>query len=145
MSLTYQEYAKRLESIELKPGAEDFIQEVRGSGIKTALATSTDWWIVEKLFDNLKIENLFDSVTTGEEVLNKKPAPDSFLTAAEKLGAFSDECLVIEDSPSGVEAAKAAEMKVIAIDETDEKEGLGNANLVVGGFEEITPKILLEL
>lgn len=143
--LTLLEYSKLIENITLRESGIELIESLKKSAIKVALATSTEWWIVEKIFNQFEMEGLFDSVTTGEEVLNKKPAPDSFLVAADKLGIPEDECLVIEDSLSGVQAAKEAKMKVIAIDETGEKSELEVANVVVEGFSDITPKVLLEL
>lgn len=57
----------------------------------------------------------FDSETTGDEVSRGKPAPDLFLLAAERLGVKSDDVIVLEDSPLGVEAASNAGMRVIAV------------------------------
>ena len=56
-----------------------------------------------------------DSITTGDEVANGKPAPDIFELAAERLAVPVAECVVVEDSPAGVAAAKAAGMRVIAV------------------------------
>jgi beta-phosphoglucomutase-like phosphatase (HAD superfamily) len=52
---------------------------------------------------------------TGEAVLNKKPAPDIFLMAAEKLGVIPAECIVVEDAVNGLQAAKAAGMRCVAV------------------------------
>jgi len=93
----------------------------------------------------LKNETLFDSITTGEEVIRAKPDPAIFIKAAEKLNLEPDMCLVFEDSLSGVKAAREAEMKVVAIDETGENAELDEANLVVGSFSEVTPKVIAEL
>lgn len=143
--LTLVEYAKLIGQITLRDGGVELIESLKDSGIKVALATSTEWWIVEKVFENLKIEGLSDSVTTGEEVINKKPAPDTFLKAADKLGLTAEECLVIEYSLSGIEAVKEAGMKVIAVDWNGGKKELKKADLVVEGFSEITPKVLDDL
>lgn len=66
-----------------------------------------------------------------------KPAPDLFLYAAGQLGVPPDRCLVIEDSPRGIEAARRAGMPVIGLATTHGKEMLGEANRVVGSFREI--------
>lgn len=139
-SETQKEYLKLLSRVKVKPGLEAFIRELRESGIKTALATSNVWFIVEKVFEEIPIEGFFDSVTTGEEVAQKKPAPDLFLKSADKLDISPEGCLVLEDSPSGVEAARAAEMKVIAVarDENQAKE-LRGADLVIKGYNQLTP------
>lgn len=91
------------------PGAHEFIAAARTRGLKLALATSADRI---KLQGNLAAINLpessFDAVITGSEVHRKKPHPDIFLLAAEKLGVSPADCLVVEDAPSGLQAGRAA-------------------------------------
>lgn len=145
-SQTQKEYLKLLDKVTLKPGLEDFIKSLRLEGLKIALATSNVWFILEKVFEKFPIEKLFDGVTTGEEVVNKKPAPDLFLKAAEKLGAAPSDCLVIEDAPSGVEAAHSAKMKVIALARNSEHaEILSEADLVIRGYNQLTSEVVLKI
>ncbi|KKU25237.1 MAG: hypothetical protein UX95_C0004G0011 [Candidatus Woesebacteria bacterium GW2011_GWD1_47_21] len=141
-SETQKEYLKLLPEVKVKKGLEEFIKQLRQDGIKTALATSNVWFILERVFEELPVEGLFDSVTTGEEVNNKKPAPDLFLKAADKLEVQPEECLVIEDSRSGIEAAHQAGMKAIAIarDEPHAKE-LKEAELVIRNYGQFSPKL----
>lgn len=61
------------------------------------------------------IRDSVGSVTCGDEVVNGKPAPDCFLTAAEKMNVLPADCLVMEDAPAGVEAATAAGMRVVVV------------------------------
>jgi HAD superfamily hydrolase (TIGR01509 family) len=132
-----------VDDIHLMDGALEFIGDLKDSGYQLGLATSTNWSIVDRVFDSLNLHDIFDSVTTGEEVDNPKPFPDIYLVAAEKLGVDPADCLVIEDSTPGVTAAVEAKMKVIAIsDNDDEKEELDNANLVVENFSKITAKVI---
>ena len=85
-------------------------------------------------------------MTTGEEIQRGKPSPDIFLLTAEKMGVDPNECLVFEDSPSGVEAAKAAGMKVIGIYRNKkQKDTLGEADLTVPDFEKVTPKMISDI
>lgn len=112
---TQDAYLAQLDKVTLKEGFADFITSIRADGTKTALATSNGWWIVDEVFDRLKLDHFFDVVTTGEEVRFKKPDPDLFLLTADKLGVAPKNCLVIEDAASGIEAAKKAGMKVFAI------------------------------
>lgn len=132
-ALTYQEYVKNISSVRLKTGFENFAQGLKDSGILVALATSTDWWVVEKIFAAIPIENYFDTITTGEEVVNKKPAPDIFWLAAEKLGVKMQDCLVIEDTQSGAEAALAAGMQILMVGRDFDN------------FDELTPQKLMVL
>ena len=138
-ALTQQEYEKLIPKVTLKEGFSEFVEDLHASGILVALATSNTWQIVEKLFDHLHIEKYFDCVTTGEEVSSKKPAPDIFLTAAEKMGIVPEECLVFEDSDSGIKAAKSAGMKVIGIYRDNKHlRALNNADLLKDSFNKVS-------
>jgi HAD superfamily hydrolase (TIGR01509 family) len=143
---TQDNYLDELDQITLKPGIEEFIKNLKASGIQTALATSNNWFIVQEDFDRLKIDHYFDYVVTAEEVLEKKPAPNIFLKAAEKLSVEPKACLVMEDAPAGVKAAHAAGMKVIGLARSDESEdNLIEADLIVRSYDEITPEVLAKL
>lgn len=138
---TFEEFIKLIPQIKAMPGFFELAEKLKEKGIKLGLATSTESRIVEKVFENLPIENLFDSVTTGDEVKNRKPAPDLFLKAAEKLGVHPEHGLVFEDAPSGVEAARRAGMKVVALARDAEyAKQLNGADLVVKNFEEFLLK-----
>lgn len=140
-SQTQKEYLKLLPKVKIKKGLTAFIKNLRDSGIKIALATSNVWYIYEKVMEKIPLENLFDSVTTGDEVVNKKPAPDLFLIAADKLGVVPEECLVVEDAPSGIEAAHEAGMKVVAIArDKNQTKTLENADLVIRDYNQLTPE-----
>lgn len=143
---TQQDYLKRLSSVHPKDGFEVFIKDLKGAKIPIALATSNEWFMLEETFDKIKIEKYFETITTGEEVVSKKPAPDLFLKTADKLGVEPSECLVFEDSESGIEAARAAGMRVIAIarDEAHAK-SLKKADLVIGSYWDVSPEILWRL
>ncbi len=138
-SETQEEYLKLLPKIRIKKGLEKFIEELKKSGIKTALATSSVWFVVEAAFKKIpKLQDLFDSITTGEEVILKKPAPDLFLVAADKIDVKPEHCLVIEDSESGIEAAHQAGMKVIALSrDSKHAMSLKKADLVIRGYDQL--------
>jgi HAD superfamily hydrolase (TIGR01509 family) len=138
---TQKEYLKLLGEVELKEGFEDFIKDLKKSGITTALATSNSWYVVERIFVALPIEEYFDSITTGEEVKEKKPSPDIFLKAADKINTDPENCVVFEDSEAGIKAAQEAGMKVVGIarDEVHAKE-LKKADLVVYDYKQFFAK-----
>lgn len=142
MHETQDAYHSMLDEVKIRPGFFELNQAVKEEGKMTALATSNDWWLVIDELEDLKIQQYFDTLVTGEEVAQKKPEPDIFLEAARKLGVEPEECVVIEDSAAGIEAAKEAGMIAIAIESLEERD-LSKADLVVSGFEEITP-ILIE-
>lgn len=99
-------------------GAREITQRFYELGVKQAIATSS----AATTF-NLKTQRyqdwlaIFDAIVLGDhpDVKHSKPAPDSFLVAAKRLGANPDECLVFEDSPAGVTAGKRAGMSVVAV------------------------------
>jgi len=143
---TQRQYLKLLSKVHPKEGLGVFIKDLRDSGVPIALATSSDWFILEATFEKLDIEKYFDAVTTGEEVLTKKPAPDLFLKTAQKLGVGPSECLVFEDSESGIKAAHAAGMRVVAIARDEEHaKGLRGADLVITSYWDISPEALWRL
>ena len=70
---------------------------------------------VHEILKTIGVAELFPVVVTSEDVANCKPAPDLFLLAAEKLGVPASECLVVEDSPKGFDAAEAAGMACLMV------------------------------
>jgi HAD superfamily hydrolase (TIGR01509 family) len=143
--LTYIEYERLIPEINLREGVIDLISNLKDSGIEIALATAVSWEIAEKVLKSLGLTDLFDSITTGDEILNQKPDPEIFIKVADKISLGPNDCLVFEDSEAGVKAAKEAGMKVIAIDPSGENTNLDEADLVVGGYSEVTPKAITEL
>ena len=74
---------------------------------------------------------------TADDVENGKPHPEAYLKGAEILGASPEACVVIEDAPAGVQSAKAAGMKVVAVATTHREEDLQEADVVLGALSEI--------
>jgi beta-phosphoglucomutase len=127
---TYQIYLDIIKG-QLKPlaGVKEFISSCQEAGLKLAVASSAD---SIKVRGNLEETGLafetFGAVITGSDIEKKKPEPDIFLLAAEKLGVEPSRALVIEDAPSGVEAAKAAGCRCLAITSSFSKERLAKAD-----------------
>jgi beta-phosphoglucomutase len=121
------------------PGAQDLVHACRQAGLRVAVASSAD---EIKISANLRKIGLppeaWDAVVTGEDVRAKKPAPDIFLAAAAKLGLSPSECVVIEDAVNGVEAAKAAGMRCVAVAQTFAADRLQKADLVRAGISAVT-------
>ncbi|HMJ10224.1 MAG TPA: HAD-IA family hydrolase [Polyangiaceae bacterium] len=121
-------------------GAQAFVRALHAHRIPMALATSS-----ERSLCALKIErhgwfSLFQTIVCGDDpnVERLKPAPDIFLVAARALGAAPEQCLVFEDSLAGVEAARAANMQVIALpDPHMDRSRFENADLVVDSYDEL--------
>ena len=100
----------------LLPGAGALVARLRAAGARMCIATSSNAGAVaHKRRGHEAVFDAMDGITTGDEVANGKPAPDIFHLAAERLALPAAECLVVEDSPAGVAAAKAAGMRVVAV------------------------------
>jgi HAD superfamily hydrolase (TIGR01509 family) len=97
------------------PHNVELLREVRKSRGRTGLATMSHREQVQRVLEVLELENEFDFVATRDDVENPKPHPEIYLLVARELEVPPGECLVIEDSPAGVEAAKSAGMGVIAV------------------------------
>ncbi len=92
-----------------------FVLKVKKLGFKTALVTSSRRNTVGRALKLLKLENGFDALVTFEKCKERKPSPVPYLLAAKYLNVKPSECIVIEDSVAGIESAKRAKMKCIAV------------------------------
>lgn len=102
--------------IESFPGVHALIAQLRQADVRLAVASSADRIKVAANLAAIEIDtDWFDAIVVGEDVVNKKPAPDSFLCAAKKLGCRPENCCVVEDAVNGVKAAKAAGMRCVAV------------------------------
>jgi beta-phosphoglucomutase family hydrolase len=130
----------------IKPvfAAETFLKSLAVYPIKVALATSSRKEKMEMVLQQLKFMQYFDAIVTGNEVTNGKPAPDIFLLAAKRLGLAPEDCMVIEDGPIGVAAAKSANMKCVAITETHPAEKLSEADLIIDTYEHADIRVIAE-
>jgi len=100
--------------VSLFEGAIELLQNLQGR-IKIALATMSSRKVVGKLLSEKRIGGYFDVVVTADEIVKPKPDPEVFFVSAARLGVDPEDCVVVEDSVFGVRAAKAAEMKCIAV------------------------------
>lgn len=126
---------------DIKPvlGIPEFLRSIKEKGLTTAVASSSDYKLINLILDRLKIAQYFDSVTSGSDVKRGKPSPDVFLLAAERIGIEPAECLVVEDSENGVKAAKAAGMKALGyINPTSGKQDLSLADFITDDFKKIS-------
>lgn len=102
-------------TITLKSGVLEFLDFLKSNKIKMAIGTSNVSLLTEAVLKKNGILDYFEAIVTGENGIKGKPFPDIFLTAAKKLNVEPNNCLVIEDLPDGVKAAKNAEMSVWTI------------------------------
>ncbi len=107
------------------PSGKMILEKLKEQGVQFALASSAD---MIKIKANLGAAGIplewFGAIASGEDAEHKKPAPDIFLAAAKRLGADPCDCLVVEDAINGIEAARAAGMKVVTITSYFDRETL---------------------
>ena len=99
-------------------GFEHFVTNARATGVKLAVATSAPPKNIVFTLDELDLRRHFDTVVGAADVKHGKPHPDVFLKAAEQLGIDPADCIVFEDAPMGVEAARRAGMRAVVITTT---------------------------
>jgi len=104
--------------IQSLPGVRTWLERLEQAGIPCAIGSSTEQKNVQLGLRLLGLESFFQTAVTAEHVQRGKPAPDVFLQAAEKVGIDPRRCVVFEDAPSGVAAARAAGMKVVGVTTT---------------------------
>lgn len=134
-------FEELMPTAEPMPGARELTSVLAGRGVPMAVATSS----TRAIFD-LKTTHhrawfaSFAVLVLGDDprVIRGKPAPDIFLVAADALGAAPDRCLVIEDAPAGVDAARAAGMQVVAIPDPEmDRTRLVHADLVLNSLRDV--------
>ena len=97
-------------------GAREFLEALQAQGVPTAIVTSSNCDKMACLYArHPEIKNLVTSVLTAEDARRSKPAPDCYLAASERLGADISNCIVFEDSPSGLAAGRASGAFVIGV------------------------------
>ncbi|GAB4422841.1 MAG: HAD family hydrolase [Anaerolineales bacterium] len=100
------------------PGVLDYLDEARCLGLRLSIASSsTREWVVDTHLSRLGLADRFDAIITADDVPpgRTKPKPDLFLKALAAVGVQPDEAIVFEDSPNGVQAARAAGIFVVAV------------------------------
>jgi HAD superfamily hydrolase (TIGR01509 family) len=103
-------------SASLRPGVRDVIEATRQRGLRHAIATTTSRPNIDALIlatMGMPADQIFDAIAAGDEVAAKKPAPDVYLLALERLGLPAADCIAIEDSMPGLAAARAAGLRVL--------------------------------
>jgi beta-phosphoglucomutase len=125
----YLRLITNMNSSEILPGAEAFLQQIKNLGFKIALGSASK--NAEIILDKTGLMPWFDLIIDGNIVSKSKPDPEVFLKGAEGLGMKPSECIVFEDAQAGVEAAKAGLMKAIGI---GDRETLSLADKVIPNF-----------
>ena len=102
-------------NVRAMPGLKSLLVTIDRRGLRKAIASSGMRRYLEAALQVVGLARRFSVIISGEDVARGKPAPDVFLEGARRLGCSSAACLVLEDAPNGLQAAKAAGMRVVAI------------------------------
>jgi len=119
------------------PGVLEWLARLRNMGIRQAIASSAPPENIDVLVDEVGMRDYFEAIVSGFS-LPGKPNPDVFLEAARQIGVSPAECVVVEDAIAGVQAARNAGMRCIAVTTTNRADRLTAADIVVDGLDELS-------
>ena len=119
------------------PGVVRLLNAIKKGNFKLGLVSSAPKENIDLVLSELNLAGIFDCVVFGQEVSESKPSPQIYLLAAKKLEVTPNDCVVIEDSPLGVKAAKTAAMKCLSITNTHPRQKLKEADKVVDSLENV--------
>lgn len=138
-----------LEGLVPLPGASEWVERLHRQGWRQAIGSSAPRANVETILDALRFRDWFQATVSAEDVQSGKPDPQVFLTAASRLGAEPGRCIVVEDAPAGVEAARRGGMRSIGVGRNAHSLGAdvavaSLADLPQGAFASLLAKSLRE-
>jgi len=132
------------EGIQALPGVESFLQQLREQQVPAIVASSSSRANIDCALAQIGLRHYFKDIVSGDQVEHGKPHPGIFLLACRTLGYAPERAVVFEDALVGLEAARAAGTKVVAVTTTHVREHLLHADLVVDRLDEIDVKDLSE-
>jgi len=129
-------YYRTIAQVSSYPESFEVIRKLKERGFRIALVTACS---LVNMRHSLSPDQQahFDFIITGDELTRAKPFPDSYLTAAQRLGLNPKECAVVENAPLGIEAAKNAGMYCIAVETTLDSEYLAHADCILQNIREL--------
>jgi HAD superfamily hydrolase (TIGR01509 family) len=126
-----------LRAVEARPGAVELVERLRAlDGVRLGLASNSPRFLVDDALTTARLADAFEAIVTSDDVEHAKPAPDIYLLACERLGVSPADALALEDSASGVAAAKAAGLTCIAVPQFAETD-VSAADRVVDSLEDL--------
>jgi beta-phosphoglucomutase family hydrolase len=129
----------------LLPGVRELLDFLDEQSVPKAIVTSTPRANLDMILETLGIAGRFDALVAEEDASRGKPDPEGFLVAAQRVGVEPARCVVIEDAPAGLQAARAGGMRAIGVTTTRPAPDLGDADLVVDSLtEEVVRRFILQ-
>lgn len=124
-------------AVDARPGAVELVARLRDlDGVALGLASNSPRYLVDDALATAGMSDVFEVIVTSDDVEHAKPAPDIYLLACARLGVAPAEALALEDSASGIAAAKAAGLTVIGVPQYAETDASA-ADRVVDSLEEL--------
>lgn len=124
--------------LEPLPGVVALLEGLRAAAIPCAVGSSTPRANIEYVIDRLQLRTFFRAIVCAEDVTKGKPDPEVFLKAAARLGVEPVQCVVFEDAPFGLEAARAGAMKAVGVETSHPASNLPAAHVVVHRLTEVS-------
>lgn len=122
-------------------GALELIKDYYSNGLTLVLASSASRFSIDRIFSHFQLDPYFKAKLSGAELKASKPHPEIFINALKASGVDQSECMVIEDSTNGIEAAKAAGLFCVGFDSFHSKnQDYSKADLVVSNFRALAFK-----
>jgi HAD superfamily hydrolase (TIGR01509 family) len=121
--------------VDARPGAAELVERLRGR-VLLGLASNSPRFLVDAALQNAGFTGAFDAVVSSDDVARHKPAPDLYILACERLGVAPADALALEDTASGIAAAKAAGLTCIAVPQFAETD-VSAADRVIDSLEEL--------
>ena len=118
-------------------GLVDFLNLCRQKGYRLAIVSSSDLSYIEDVVRRLKIQDYFDLLISGQMIEHGKPSPDIYLLAQQQMALPADSLLVIEDSPAGIQAGKAAGLTTIGYKGSIIDQDTSKADYQVSDYHEL--------
>ncbi len=134
----YKQFFESNSSLTLIDGVLDLIKEYHNNGLTLVLASSAAMTSINQIFERFELEQYFVAKLSGGDLKQSKPHPEIFINAVQSTGYSKNECIVIEDSTNGIEAAKGAGVFCVGFDSFHSKnQDYSKADLVIKDFNEI--------
>lgn len=126
-------------------GIVDFISDLKQNGVQLGVATSAPYANLELILSKVHIREKLGSILASEDVKKHKPDPEVYLKSAANLGLAPEQCIVFEDSFSGVSAALNAGMRVVGVLTSHTKEELPPCNLYINDYTDLSYNKIIAL
>ncbi|MCF7805387.1 MAG: HAD family phosphatase [Candidatus Marinimicrobia bacterium] len=127
------------------PGLQEFLDSLQGMQVPMAVGTSAPQVNADWVLNQTGLREYFEVVLQAEDVTHGKPHPEMYLKSAWALGMRPEDCIIFEDSVSGIEAGRRAGGTVIGVTTTHSREEMAATAFVISDFTEITPEQLPEI